>query len=326
MQHAPSSGVANTGRCQGWSQFDGYKGMMFNDFEFVKISAATVLNRSANLQQFSPASFRPRENSSHSHANMEAQTLAETTAERLPVTPQRQAVVLLPNLSATRLGVVVAMALVDTTGPLAGRGQATGFAMLVYRVDDPVDAGIATDGLVLGVDEDDLEVLVGGVLVDPVGVQDTQVGAAAADTLLGGGLEGALVLQVVDTLVGRLACLVACGHHGGHGYALSAKFNEWYQRRALSYLPAADAQQEAQNVRLLLLLKFFNVFEGTHLSQRVLISNWSRRKCAAAVTKAPMTQRELKEPGCRKQSEFLPWRCSAIRKLWWVGSGMFVKS
>ena len=73
------------------------------------------------------------------------------------------------------------------------------------RVADPVDAGIPADGLVLGVDEDDLEVLVGRVLVDPVGVQDTQVGAATADTLLSGGAQSTLVLELVDTLVGGLA-------------------------------------------------------------------------------------------------------------------------
>lgn len=70
---------------------------------------------------------------------------------------------------------------------------------------DPADTRVATDGLVLGVDKDDLVVLVGRVLVDPVGVQDAQVGAATADTLLGGGREGALVLQLVDTHVGGLA-------------------------------------------------------------------------------------------------------------------------
>ena len=77
---------------------------------------------------------------------------------------------------------------------------------LVDRVDDPVDAGIATDSLVLRVDKDNLIVLVGRVLVDPVGVEDAEVGAAAADTLLSGGLEGTLVLELVDTLVGGLAC------------------------------------------------------------------------------------------------------------------------
>ena len=70
---------------------------------------------------------------------------------------------------------------------------------LVDSVADPVDASIAADGLVLGVDEDDLEVLVGGVLVDPVGVQDTQVSAAAANTLLSGGAQSTLVLELVDT-------------------------------------------------------------------------------------------------------------------------------
>jgi hypothetical protein len=125
---------------------------------------------------------------------------------RLSVTPERQGVVALPGLSAASLGLVVAVALVETAGLLAGGCEAAGLAVLVDGVDDPVDAGVAADGGVLGVDEDDLVVLVGGVLVDPVGVEDAQVGAAATDTLLSGGLEGALVLQLVDSLVGGLAC------------------------------------------------------------------------------------------------------------------------
>jgi len=114
--------------------------------------------------------------------------------------------VALPRLPAAGLGLVVAMALVEAAGLLAGGGEAAGLAVLVDGGDDPVDAGVATDGLVLGVDEDHLVVLVGRVLVNPVRVEDAQVGAAAADALLGGGLEGALVLQLVDTLVGGLAC------------------------------------------------------------------------------------------------------------------------
>ena len=90
---------------------------------------------------------------------------------------------------------------------------------LVDGVADPVDTGVAADGLVLGVDKDNLVVLVGRVLVDPVGVQDTQVGAAAANTLLGGGFEGALVLELVDTLVGGLA---VGGTLGGRALATTA--------------------------------------------------------------------------------------------------------
>lgn len=160
----------------------------------------------------------------------------------LSVAPEGEGVLLLPGLPAASGGVVVLVATVDTTGLLAGGGKTTSLTVLVHRVDDPVDAGITADGLVLGVDKDDLVVLVGGVLVDPVGVEDAEVGAAAADTLLSGGLEGALVLELVDTLVGGLACsesvscsgLIpisasayrrwhpwgqgACDHHDGRGH------------------------------------------------------------------------------------------------------------
>ena len=112
----------------------------------------------------------------------------------------------LPGLSAAGAGLVVAVALVEAAGLLAGGGETAGLAVLVDGVDDPVDAGVLADGLVLGVDEDDLVVLVGGVLVDPVRVQDAEVGAAAADTLLSGRLEGSLVLELVHTVVGGLAC------------------------------------------------------------------------------------------------------------------------
>jgi hypothetical protein len=123
----------------------------------------------------------------------------------LPVAPEGEGVVPLPGLPATSGGVVVLVTTAETTALLAGGGKTTGLAVLVDGGDDPVDAGIAADGLVLGVDKDDLVVLVGRVLVDPVRVEDAQVGAAATDTLLSGALEGALVLELVDTLVGGLA-------------------------------------------------------------------------------------------------------------------------
>lgn len=123
----------------------------------------------------------------------------------LPVAPQGEGVVAEPGLSAAGGGLVVAVTLVETTRALASGSKATSLAVLVDGVDDPVDAGVDADGLVLGVDKDDLVVLVGRVLVDPVGVEDAQVSAAAANTLLSGGTERALVLELVDTLVGGLA-------------------------------------------------------------------------------------------------------------------------
>ena len=97
------------------------------------------------------------------------------------------------------------MTLVETTRLLASSCETTGLAVFVDCLDNPVDARIATDGFVLWVDKDDLEVFVGRVLVDPVRVKDSQVGTSASDTLLGSRLQGSLVLQLVDTLVDRFA-------------------------------------------------------------------------------------------------------------------------
>ena len=111
----------------------------------------------------------------------------------------------LPGLPAASGGVVVLVTTTKTTALLASGGETTRLAVLVDRVDDPVDAGIATDSLVLGVDKDNFVVLVGGILVDPVRVENAQVGAAATNTLLSSALKRALVLKLVDTLVSGLA-------------------------------------------------------------------------------------------------------------------------
>jgi hypothetical protein len=58
----------------------------------------------------------------------------------------------------------------------------------------------------LRIDEDDLKVLVGRVLVDPVWVENAQICAATSDTLLSSRLKGSLVLELVHTLVSWLAC------------------------------------------------------------------------------------------------------------------------
>ena len=55
----------------------------------------------------------------------------------------------------------------------------------MHWLHDPVYTGIAAYGLVLRIHQDDLEVLVGRILVDPVRVQYAEVGTTAADTFLG---------------------------------------------------------------------------------------------------------------------------------------------
>ena len=67
----------------------------------------------------------------------------------------------LPSLSATSGCLVESVTFAKSTRFLAGSSKSSRFAMLVHGVDDPADAGITTDCLVLRVNENDLEVLVG---------------------------------------------------------------------------------------------------------------------------------------------------------------------
>jgi hypothetical protein len=108
----------------------------------------------------------------------------------------------LPSLSAPSSCLVVTVTLAQSTRFLSSSSQSTRFTVLVNRVDDPVDTSITANGLVLRVYQDNFVVFVGRVLVDPVRVQDSQVGATTAYTLLRSRLERSLVLELVDSLVG----------------------------------------------------------------------------------------------------------------------------
>lgn len=125
--------------------------------------------------------------------------------DRLTVAPELEGLPLaVGSVLATTNGVVVAVALANSTALVAGSGEATRLTVLVHRLGDPVNAGIAADGLVLRVNANDFEVLVDTILVHPVRVEDTEVRHLAADTLLSKSTERALGLQVVHTLTNRL--------------------------------------------------------------------------------------------------------------------------
>ena len=56
--------------------------------------------------------------------------------------------------------------------------------MLLDSGAHPVDLGVPGDGLVVGIDHDHLEVLVGRILTHPIRVQHTETLESTADTLL----------------------------------------------------------------------------------------------------------------------------------------------
>lgn len=206
----------------------------------------------------------------------------------LAVAPKRQGVVLLPDVAATGSGVVEAMSLVDTTRLLANRGERTSLTVLVYRISNPVNASITANSLVLRVDENDLKVFVGRVLVNPIRVQDTQIRATTAYTVLSRGTNLALIFKLVHTLVSgltvsctlvsmALAATTANADTVDHVALLGLVTKTTCLVRAgrmrcpvdniqLTVFPAADALQETEYVALLIAGKFLEVFVGTHIS------------------------------------------------------------
>lgn len=199
---------------------------------------------------------------------------------------------LLPSVTTTSLGLGVQVTSLDTSGLLTSRGKTSVLSVLVDRVDDPVVSWVSSDGDVGWVDQDDLEVLVGGVLVNPVRVQDTQVRSSSTNSLLSSNSQGSLVLQLLNTLVGWLTVSSTLWNRslsttssdsdteddetllGLVTQSSSLVWSRWSRGSvddvSLSVLPTSDSQQESRDVRLLLLLQLFQVFVGTHFR----LSKW----------------------------------------------------
>lgn len=135
------------------------------------------------------------------------------SSHRLTVTTKLKGVPLANSrVLSTSLGLVVPVTLTLTPALLTSRGKTPALPPLVNCLSDPVNPGIPPHSLVLRVNSDNLKVLVDTVLVDPVRVKDTEVGALATDTLLSSSAERTLVLEVVNTLADGLAVGGTLGH------------------------------------------------------------------------------------------------------------------
>lgn len=151
---------------------------------------------------------------------------------------------------------------------------------------------MVTDSFVVRIDKDNLVVLVYTVLVDPVRVQYTEVTTTASNTLFSNRAEAPLELEVVHTLADGLAVcrtlrdrLLAVStahadtvdHVALLGLVAQAACLVWTRgtRGAvddveLAVFPATDAQEEAQDVRLLLLVELPDVLVRAHLRRRII--------------------------------------------------------
>ena len=166
----------------------------------------------------------------------------------------------------------------ETSVLLASGGQSTELTFIVLLGNDPVDSRILLDGVVSGVDEDNLVEFVGGILTNPVGVEDSQVGAVSADLLLSNRSVRSGLLELSDTLMDGLtvddtladSSLSATSSNAdsvdsvsllglesdSSGLVKSGRLGGLVDGGELSVLPASDTHDKSHGIGLLLSPKF----------------------------------------------------------------------
>jgi len=100
--------------------------------------------------------------------NMYNIELSNMTTMNLTVTAEAEGVVPLPG---GRLGGVVVTAAFSKTAVLfSNAGETASLPALVHRLGDPADPRVTANGLMIGINKDDLVIFIDTVLVNPVRV------------------------------------------------------------------------------------------------------------------------------------------------------------
>jgi len=191
------------------------------------------------------------------------------------------------------LGLSELASLAQSSGRFASGGEATEFPVLHDWLAHPVDLGVTSDGLVVRVDHDDLKVLVGGVLANPVRVEDTESLESAANTFLSNGLQVPLWLLFLDGT--RSLGLSVWASLGNWAFASTTTHGNAVDHKALlvlvsqtaglvwaggpwgtvhlvelAVMPAPDAEQIAHDIALLLAIHLRHVLVRAHLEELFL--------------------------------------------------------
>lgn len=176
----------------------------------------------------------------------------------------------------TTLSLVVFVAAADTSALTACSSKTTALAVLHDWAADPVHLGVIANSIVGWIDHNYFVIFVSGILSSPVRVEDAHVWTAATNTAFCNDTEGASGLELGDTLGGRFAiddtvlnwslaaatanadavnhkALLGLVAHGA-GLVGAGWTGGTVDDSQLTVLPAANAQQKAKNIRLLLLV------------------------------------------------------------------------
>merc|ERR1712126_396049 len=116
-------------------------------------------------------------------------------------TSQKQGVVLFPISTSRRSNhIVVAVTFTHTSVLTTSSSLTSQLTMLHHSLTDPVDSRISTNGFVHWVNHDYLIIQVGGILTDPVGVQNSESTCQSPSSFLSFRTSATLKFNLVDTL------------------------------------------------------------------------------------------------------------------------------
>jgi len=176
-----------------------------------------------------------------------------------------------------------------TSAGLTSRSDSSQLSVLLVGLGNPVDSGVVSDAVVVGVNANDLVVFVGSVLSNPIAVQDSQAAESSTDSLFSLGAEVSGGLELVDTDGSRLSRDDTFGD-GSFAtsssdsasvddiafFGLEAELSGLVGARGvvdsaddgqLSVLPGADSEDEVHQVALFLSPEFFKVLIGSHTTK-----------------------------------------------------------
>ena len=170
----------------------------------------------------------------------------------------------------------------------ASGSQASSLAVLHDGLADPVDTRVVANDHMAGVDQNNLEILVCGILVDPIRVEHSQVTARSSGTLLSNTAKVSGKLNLIDTLVLGLSVhnplvvrpLASTSAHSDteHTESLLSLVSEFVclvgsrgsvdtdHLLGLTVFPGSHTKQKAHDITLLLSPHFLKIFIGTHFN------------------------------------------------------------
>jgi hypothetical protein len=189
-----------------------------------------------------------------------------------------------PGTTNALVGTVTLLS--HTTSMATSSSETTSFTVLVDRIHNPVNGRIVADGIVVRINKNNFIILEGSILVHPVAVEHTEVGANATNTALSNSTEVTTVLQLVNTLVLGLTInntlrirsftsttansntvhnITLLGLHSKSASLIGTSgVRDTADLRKLTVLPGADTEEVTHSIALLLSPKFFKILVSTH--------------------------------------------------------------